>query len=336
MRLPIPAAEFSTSGFERREAAEIVRWKNKYDYAMKMHEYDRLRHIAKNALEVARQLRFGPFFAIAGSLFATANELTPALESFAAGAAMNDRKCLLGAAAVAARCQDWPECSHYLRMLLLHAPLSTVEDRDRIHSLGSCLTYLENRELTGLAAIARNATTPETISAAQQVLAYSLYDRDSRAAALAASGRLSDVQQRFPDSPVFANIERREDATASVDLPGGNPSEDGKPETPVSLPPSIPGRISAYYPREGMGFVTADSTRRTYRFHIGSVVDENLSRDLALNRSGQNVMFAPVRQRSGFTEYDQAHRIQMREVEKNHRSTSRPTEGRSSAVSPAG
>lgn len=295
---PTMEPDFSITGLKRDDQLELVRWKNRYEYALKIHEIARVRDDVPAIARCADSLRRGDLLALAGILAAKVGDSARSKDLLIRGAALQSEVALKALAYRFAEESEWESSGRYFGLCLLASPRPlTAADHDLLISCGRALTHVQNREVQGLSLLIDRASDEETRQLAVLLLAFALSIANPEASRLVLRGDVTGAQALLPTSPVFQRAMEPPPAANESPLPAGD-------QQPARV---RVGKVTANYRDRGFGFLVDDGNAETYFFRIVDVTNGPLRASLEANRAGQRVEFMPQPSRSrGSGKYDVA------------------------------
>ncbi|MGA1996637.1 MAG: hypothetical protein ABSH45_12730, partial [Bryobacteraceae bacterium] len=273
--------DFSVVGLKREDQLELVRWKNRYEYALKIHEPARIRDDVAAIVRFADSLKRPEVYTLAGLIARKIADRTRSKELLLNAASLRSDVAAKALAYQAAEDGDWEgACKCFFQHTELRPSLSP-QDHDTLIAFGRALSHLPSREMPGLASIIDKCSDSDTKNLAQILLAFTLAPGSDQAASFVLSGYIAQARLVSPTSPVFE---------PPPDLP---PSTVESASLASGSPKTRTGKVSANYKWGGYGFLTDDVTSETFYFRIPDVKEPRLRSSLEANQAGQRVEFAP-------------------------------------------
>lgn len=293
-----PAFQFNdiTDG----ERQELNRIKNKYDYAMKIHELSRIRPIIPEIEEIAVNANNHKIYLLCGQFAKFINDEIKAKKYFEISLSLQNRQAAVMLAISAVEKKQWKEAASFLIYSFLSEKGDVVPITELLIALGACIYRMDQKELKGLGQIQSIIKSPSDKNIFFSVISLALQDRYPEASQIALSGDVLGASKLSMASAVFSPITpfRTEYKLESNVV------------SKRSLDPNdIYGHISAYYPERMYGFIVSTSNV-TYFFHHSDVNDSILSDSLYKSTIGQNVCFIGGSRTAGH-KYAQAVKIRL-------------------------
>lgn len=273
--------DFSVSGLKREDQLELVRWKNRYEYALKIHEPARIRDDVAAIVRFAESLKRPEVYALAGLIARKIADTARSKELLLNAANLRSDVAAKALAYQAAEDGDWEGSCKYFFQHIEFRPSLSSQDHDTLIAFGRALSHLPSRAMPGLASIIEKCPDSDTKNLARILLAFTLAPESDQAASLVLSGNIAQARVVSPASPVFDNPP---DLPPTTDKSGSHIS--GSPKTRT-------GKVSANYRLGGYGFLTDDVTSETFFFRIPDVKEPGLRASLEANQAGQRIEFAP-------------------------------------------
>jgi tetratricopeptide (TPR) repeat protein len=281
--LPMPKPQFSLEALGQGDQSDLIRWKNRYEYAVKVHEIERVRDDVPAMGRLAASSKNSALFVTAGILAQEVKDFERAKQFFRNALELNDIKGALASASLQISHNQWQDAAQSLLAYFAGAPALTEEDSQPLVTLGICLSHLENRELPGLVALANKPGHEKATQVARILLAFAL---DRRLPAAASAVLAGDYQRAIAIA-----------GKSPISVPQPSVAEQAVPTSGVSAP-VLSGRITSYYPEKDYGFVIADRNQRAFYIRKEST-PKTLHDDLALGHIGQVILFSPQLRREG-------------------------------------
>ncbi|MCB9609780.1 MAG: hypothetical protein H6716_24520 [Polyangiaceae bacterium] len=259
--IPLGEPDFQIGGLRSEDRQDVVSWKNKYEYALKVREFDRVRAILPAVERLARSIAHADLSLLAGHLAAKVGEeeRAAALMDFSGSRGRAD--AWVSSAAIYVRRQR-PDLAADRLVRALSSAGSVSATPELVTSLGRCVALCQDTEVEGLEVALRRATD-DARRLAHELMGLALRN-NTPAAEEARAGNIEAARTLAPASAVFRalaplEIQRAPAGatwTASVGRPGTptavqgrthRPS-DGKPgRAPVNVRlQGLPKNASAY------------------------------------------------------------------------------------------
>ncbi len=282
--IPLPAPSFCFPSLPKEIQQDMNRWKNRYDYAQKVHEPARMTQDVAKIAELAETLEEPSLFFLAGLLAEysglgdvrskTYFQKTLELDQ-------NHNKASIAMAALSIRSKDWKTA---VKFLLWTARLEGETDKAMVvRCIGQCIRQLKNNDFLPIGLLLTLELPEKARRFATSLLALSVKD-DIEAYAAALSGDINKLRQTktgnnlFPWKDEFAAPVEQKISSHSV------ASIERKDKIRY-------GRISAYYPTRNFGFAVEDSTGQTWFFHRSAISSSSLIGGLVDGQVRQEITF---------------------------------------------
>lgn len=295
--IPVPEPNFKIENLGTDDSQELVRAKNKYEYANKIKELSRLNNIIPPLVRLAERTRYPSLFLLCGTLqlrlgtnddarlYLNESLIEPTPEAFSA------------LASIEASHGNWVECGQYLKAAIKLSDQRGISTSKFLNPLGATLGQCQDKELKGLSDVFYRVADDQK-QLALLILAFALYERYPAAASLVMVGKIQEAQEIAGNSPVFS----------AVELP--------KKEKPIGRTLIAPltsasenvmqfGYISAVYARgrKFFGFIRDEVRNETFYFNSDDVIDANLRDEIKMDKAGQKVDFIPAKSITPDTKY---------------------------------
>ncbi|WP_295389677.1 AAA family ATPase [uncultured Thiodictyon sp.] len=281
--LPLSAPSFNIPSLSKDIQQEINRWKNRYDYAQKVHEPARMSQDAARIAELAETLE-EPYLNYLAGLLADYSGLgisrartyfqkTLELEQ-------NHQAATVALATLAIRENDWQNA---IKFLLWATHLDGESDKiNLVRCLGQCVLRLNEAIHSPIGALLSLDLSDTGRRLVSSIVALAVReDADGYSAAL--SGDIEKLRQTKIGNDLFPWKDR---ISAPVEPRITKP-------TKVSARDAIRrGWVSAYYPGRSFGFLVEDSTGQTWFFHRNEVISPSLLHSLTKGNVRQDITFS--------------------------------------------
>jgi cold shock CspA family protein len=256
-----------------------VRWKNRYDYALKIQELSRIRGDLPAIARFAMAIRHPDVLALAGHVALKIGDTGRAKELLTQGLAEQSLTAAKTLAFIAASESDFPSsCRHFIHFLTSTESL-TPSDHDLLIAFGRALNHLPNRELPGLWAIMEKGSDPDTRQLAALLVAFSLFPSHPDVASALLQNDISRAREDLSGNPILSAF---------------HPTSSSNAFNTSSSPPArrlSTGRVTATYSDRGYGFLADSLTGTVYFFKFSETESASLRRTLEAGQSGQQVEF---------------------------------------------
>jgi len=301
VHLEVVSPDFQIEDLSKDEKNEINRIKNKYEYALKIHEMSRIRQVIPELEEIAANAKHHKIYLLCGLFAELMDEHKKAEKFFQISLSLQNKQAAIMLARLAANSKEWDTAVSYLIHSFLGKKGDAVPVEELLLALGSCLYRMENKEVAGIGQIQSEIKAEPEKELHYTIVSFALQDKYHDASQKALNGHLSEASKLAIESPVFSPI-------SSFQTKHNIISEQAKRK---SLPSSgsIYGHISACYPERLYGFIISTSNV-SYYFHYRDINDQNLSDDLYKNLSGQKIYFTSTPMTAGH-KYAQAVNIRL-------------------------
>lgn len=291
--------DFQIESLDAGEKQEINRIKNKYEYAIKVHEMSRVRQIIPEIEEIAANTKHHKIYLLCGLFAKIMNDHKKAENYFKISLSLQNRQAAIMLASLAVSSMAWQSAASYLIYALQCEKGDSVSVEELLLSIGSCMYRIDNKELRGLGQIQSEVKTPSEKEIFNSVVSFALRDKYPEASDEALKGDILVASKLALNSPVFSPILP---FLSEHNLKSNAPQIIKKAEADL-----IYGNISAFYSERLYGFIVSTSNV-TYYFHHRDVIDQYLRDELYKNITGQNIQFSNTPRISGHR-YAQAIKI---------------------------
>lgn len=272
--------EFLIAGLNKDDYFELVRWKNRYDYALKIHELSRIRDDVPAITRFAESLKHPEVLTLAGVLALKIGDTVRAKDLLGKACSIRSATAAKVMAYIAAEQQNYSAACDYFSQFIAITDKLISSDHDVLIACGRALNHAKDRSTKGLGNAITKAADPDTEKLARWLVAFALEPSSAKAAEEVLRGDIRGARTLLPDSPIFE------------DLSPPSPTPASSTKT-ISAEKVRTGKITANYADRRFGFLADDTTGETYFFRILDVRHPELRRSLEANRSGQRVEFLP-------------------------------------------
>jgi tetratricopeptide (TPR) repeat protein len=304
-RLETPRPDFAVTGLSRDDSAELVRWKNRYEYALKIDEIQRVTEDIRPIARLAERLRNQDLHLLAGSVAVAVNINDLAEQQFTNALALGSARAGAGLTWLYYQAGNFSKAVEVACRAVAIDPGAFGGPDSATLLLGRLLAKLPNRDVQGLSdAIVLLIGLPSE-TPARNLLAFALRETYPAAARAALTGDIDDAKRAATEAQVFSSLSQL----------GYSRSEGGQQVNGKKSLREIDefGRVTASYPEKAFGFLTNEVTGETLFFAFGHVTDPELLVDVEAGLVGEKVYFVvqPVVKTSR-NRYDQARSIRLR------------------------
>jgi len=295
--------DFKFDNITDGDRQELNRIKNKYDYAVKIHELGRIRQTIPELEEIAVNANNHKVYLLCGLFAKLMNDGKKAERYFQNSLALQNRQAAVMLAILSIDKKEWEQAASFL----IYSFLSEKGDVNRVEelliSLGSCLYQIDNKELKGIGQIQSAIEIQSDKEILYAIISLALQDKYPEASSVALNGDLVEVSKLAIESPVFSPLAPfKADHELMI-------ISTRKRSSASNL---IYGHISAYYSERMYGFIVSTSNV-TYYFHYRDVKDQHLRNELYKGTIGHKICFSNTTRTTGH-KYDQALDIMLTEA----------------------
>ena len=295
------APDFKFDNISHDEMQEINKIKNKYDYALKIHELSRIRQAIPELEVIASNANNHKIYLLCGQFAKLMDDKNKAEKYFQNSLSLQNRQAAVMLSILAIEEKEWKKAASFLIYSLLSEKGDVVEPEELLIALGSCLYRIEDKELKGIGQIQSVIETQSDKEIFYSVISLALQEKYPEASNFALNGNIVEASKLAIESPVFSPIEP---------FTTHNNLEKAIRATP-SASNLIYGHISANYSERMYGFVVSTSNV-TYFFHYSDIKDHYLRNDLYKGTTGHSVCFDSTARVPGH-KYTQALNIKLTE-----------------------
>jgi len=281
-----PQPNFAIGGLDQDDQADLVRWKNKYDYAIKVRELDRVVGDIKPIARLAERLRHPDIYLLAGAIAGATQNYDLAQSSLFSAVALGSSRAAAALTWLAWHRKSDTDSAFEMacRAVILDAnAFGTLESSATV--LGRLLVKLSDTERPGIAdAVAAFAATPAEMIA-NSVITFALRKKYPAAAGAAMAGDLSEAKGLAENARAFLSL-----PPLSVEVT----ERDTRPQVQSKKSTTAIdefGRITSVNPDKRFGFLTNEVTGETFFFAFGHVTDTQLLNDVESGVVGHKVYF---------------------------------------------
>jgi hypothetical protein len=285
VQLSSPKPVFRISDLSQDDRSEVTRWKNRYDYAIKIGEITRIKDDIKPIGRLAKRLRLADLYLLAGiiaiesqSYELAAPQLTNAvaLGSARAAVALTWLACLQG------------DASKAFEMACRATTIDSSafgNQEESVLSLGRLLARLDNKDSPGITDAVASLAGTEANRLANAVIAFALKEIYPAAAKAALSGQITDAKLLAPDARAFQSL-------PLLTVSPSRPTDEPQPLKSGAANIEEFGRITAAYPEKSCGFLINEVTHETLFFAFSYISDPDLLEEVEAGLVGHKVFFS--------------------------------------------
>lgn len=282
----LPTPIFSFPALSRSVQQELNRWKNRYDYAQKVHEPARMSQDVAGISELAESLGQPSLYHLAG-LIADFSGLGTARSKACFESALaldqNHQEATVAIAALSIREKDWASAAKFLLWAIRIE--GNYDQTSLVRWLGQCILRPNGDSFGALGSLLLFKLTDTAYRLAKSLVAL-VVQKDPDAYKAALLGSVEQLQQTSAGSDLFV---QEHEIAAPIE-----------PRVNQSLPIAKiiasnvyrRGRVSAYYPVRNFGFIVEDSTGQTWFFHKTSIASTSLLKSVTEGNVRQDVTFS--------------------------------------------
>ena len=281
-QLAHPEPSFDLPILERTMRQDVNRWRDKYNYAMKVREPARMTQLVAEVAELAETLNDGAAYCLAGSFaFMSGLGIPRARQYYEAAAMRGSRTACLALAHIAITQKEWRKAAESLVQALL-IPTNAGDDATWVRLLGQCLLRTDDRLIPGFGNYLLTVTGGDEKTLATSLALIVLRD-DADAMGAITTNDFDKLRTTTRGAKLFATKTAAPVVVASAAPP--------TQISGVSVETSRKGRISAFLIERGFGFLVEDTTGNTWHFYATAVQDPELLETLNRGQTRQYVAF---------------------------------------------
>ena len=312
---------FSGTGLSADQLQDLVRWKNKFDYAQKVKEFSRIRSFFDEILRFAAKVNNPEIYLLVGQLARLISIDAKTREALHMSLIQGNSEAGEVLAQVSIERENYKKAAEYLcRAALLAGQELSV---DRVVAIGRCISKIEDRDVIGLSSLLRDSLSVRILHVVRRVIAFSLVKENREAATLVLSGQIDEARKLAPNASVFQELPPiLENADwLYPKIRGGiekltevMPVAESTPAVRQFYPQQLRGRITTYYADRGYGFLVEDVHQQAYFFHLSSasgVLKDQLGKSIV----GQRVTFTTGPRMTTSAKYESASDISIESPE---------------------
>jgi hypothetical protein len=277
----IPLPDFENRTENRGIGQNLNKWKNQYEYALKVKEPERMARTVSEIAEMAEVEGSGELYYLAGCLAVSSGlPIAKAEALFEKAASYGSMDACIARAALAAKSEVYTSASQWLvrAILLLDSAEASFNSPSLLGYLAACIAKIPNVTVPGLCDACEAFVGSPSETEALSLLARSLVRDASSAVTLVLNRDIDGARSLAPDAICFRSLRPLAKTTTNI-TPAPN-------ETRKRF-----GKISTFKEDASFGFVMEDLTNVTWWFHRSNVVDPILARNLATGAIGQSIEF---------------------------------------------
>jgi hypothetical protein len=306
LQLSLLAPDFAISELSSDDHAELIRWKNRYEYAVKVREMERAIDDVGPIGRLAERLRHSELYFLAGSIAVMAKAYELAEPQLLNAVALGSARASAAMTWLATEKGDLAKAYEMgCRAVTIDCSAFGTQEESLL-VLGRLLARLSDKDALGLSDALAASVGTESEALGNTLIAFALKHVDVGAANAALAGQIAQAKRLAPAARTFQS------------LPAISSAFSQKQRAVVS--PEITfqrieefGRITAAYPDKTCGFLTNEVTAETFFFSFSFIVDPELREAVNSGLTGHKVYFT-VRSivKTLKAKYDQAHSIRLR------------------------
>ena len=274
-----PTPSFDIPHLKRNLQQQLTKWRNRYEYALKVREPARVIQDIAQIVEMAELFADSSLYVLAGSL-AHFSGLGPerTRRYYEEASKLGSRLAILATVSILASEHAWKKAADSLLSVLL-ADNSRHDDVELVRLLGQCACRTEERQLRGLGDFLEVVEAGPTRDLAIQLAAL-LVKNDTVAAQAALSGNMPLLKTTELGSRLFGHDKQ-------TLLPPPKPHV-----SPTAQKGLRQGKVSAFRTDMNFGFIIDETTGSTWYFNASHIHgDPMLLRSLQQGHVQQYVVF---------------------------------------------
>ena len=309
--ITLPAIDFSLlkNEISREDFQEINKFKNQYEYAVKVKELSRIVSMIHNLIPLADRIKNHDLYLICGLLALEIKDTEQAKKYLSNALAKNSWKACIALIKIAIEKQQWEEAAKFVIEIFMKKEGNNIDEKNLLLVLGHCIKHLDDKELKGLAGI---PVADENKKIFYQVLAMALIDKSYEMAKLVYDGNIGKASHLGLESPIFTPPSDLANKYTIKLVSNTITNEKSLINNSVLF-----GHISSVYPEKQFGYIISNE-QESFFFHFNQVADPNLLGILRRNKTGQKVSFKrrkiDAKNKPSYIAYDHADNIQCIEV----------------------
>ena len=304
VKLPLP--DFSIPDLSLDDQSEVVRWKNRYEYSVKINELTRVTEIVPPMERLADRLRNSAIYLAAGTIAATAGYFDIARPPLLTALTLGSAQASAALAHLAIHSKDFDAALEFVCRGTAIANDTFGDCEASLMFIGRLLANAASKDIPGLESVVVSLAAPPHIQLSHLILAFALNDGHPNAAAAVAAGNLQEGRRLAASANIFKPL------SALTYSPLRGPRE----TTAVSKSKIVEeyGQILSVFAERSFGFIKNDVTAEVLHFFLGSTADGALLNELEDGIVGQKVAFVvtPGPKQIG-AKYHNARSVRLRE-----------------------
>ena len=283
--LPAPSFDFPLLSKEIQQ--EINRWKNRYDYAQKVHEPARMSQDVARIAEIAETVHEPSLYFLAGLLSDSSGLGSSRAKVYFQNALelnQNHQNATTAIASLSIRESDW---ANAVKFLLWAVRLDGNADKaNLVRCIGQCVLRLNKTGIPPLG-LMLSMELPEVAHRLATSLVALVVREDPLGYRAALTGNIEQLRQTKIGNDLFP---WKDDINPPVEQKIAQLSS----VTPTTLRRDTTrrGRVSAYYPVRNFGFIVEETTGQTWFFHKTAISSPSLLSGLSEGKVRQDVTFS--------------------------------------------
>jgi hypothetical protein len=220
--LPSPQPDFNVSGLTTDDRTDVVRWKNRYDYAIKINEKVRLLDDIRSIGRLAERLRHAELYFLAGALAILGGKHELAQPQLMNGLALGSMRAGTALTWLAWQDNDFSKAAEMACRAVTLDPNAFGGNEASIIILGRILAKLPDPAIPWLLdALAQFAGSPSETTT-NPLIGFALRMLSPAAAEAALAGDLDGAKRLFPEAKLLRLLtHQRSTSSAMARSPGG-------------------------------------------------------------------------------------------------------------------
>lgn len=282
----LPTPSFSLPALSRDIQQDINRWKNRYDYAQKVHEPARMSQDVGRIAELAETFDAPSLFFLAGLLAVYSGlGLSRAKTYFQNALALdqNHQEATTALATIAVRECDWENAVKFL-LWAVHLE-GNADKTNLVRCIGQCVLRLNTTQFS-LIGYLLSLELPESARRLAISLVALAVKKDPDAYRSALAGDVDQLRRTKTGNELFP---WKDEVASPIPAKTTRPKETVKSNIHDF---GRQGRVSAYYQGRNFGFIVESSTGQTWFFHKTSIISPPLLQSLIDGIVRQDVSFS--------------------------------------------
>jgi hypothetical protein len=284
------------------DKSELVNIKNKYEYAIKIKELNRITNLLPILVRLSNKAGIPNLFLLCGSIALKIGDIESARNRFIMAMERGSAAASIALAHLSSENKKWDAAASFLIRSLILKGKTHIDRETILDLLGNCIYHLANREIPGLATIDCGQFNEKETNLLNLVIAFALREKYPLAARYASEGNFIKASELSKDSVIYFPISGFVSPEPKIKAQAIEQKE----------PVELLGHVSAVYPEREFGFII-DVSQETFFFNLYQSSDLNLQKEWGENKTGQRVSFRRQYGKSIEHKYDKA--INIRSVE---------------------